>query len=216
MCPREGVTVFEDGWICRACWQPNRSRDHRCYRCKTPREAQRAVEAGSLKERATPSWEKAGRRDLDLGMLAAIVAWPMWLSGVFIMLLAVFAALAALGAGDRVDSSGTSVRLVMVITAAVLAALAALWIFISRSIRRQARWAYAIAILVYGVPAFVSLLFAVPVPSSVAVPGWSVTLSAILEWVYLVLGLMAGLLLAASFMRHDGYSRQGTTTGAQT
>jgi hypothetical protein len=30
---------FVDGWVCRACWRPNRPQELACYRCKTPREA---------------------------------------------------------------------------------------------------------------------------------------------------------------------------------
>jgi hypothetical protein len=30
---------FVDGWVCRACWRPNRPHELACYRCKTPREA---------------------------------------------------------------------------------------------------------------------------------------------------------------------------------
>ena len=31
--------TFADGWVCRACWKPNRPQDQLCYRCKTPRDA---------------------------------------------------------------------------------------------------------------------------------------------------------------------------------
>ena len=31
--------AFVDGWVCRACWKPNRPQDELCYRCKTPRDA---------------------------------------------------------------------------------------------------------------------------------------------------------------------------------
>ena len=30
--------AFADGWICQACWKPNRADHTRCYRCKTERE----------------------------------------------------------------------------------------------------------------------------------------------------------------------------------
>jgi len=205
--------VFQDGWVCRACWKPNRPGDDRCYRCKTPREEQLAVQPGSLKERATPGWEKAGRADLDLGILAAIVAWPMWLSGVLLIAFAVFGAFLALIAGDRVTSDGMSTRLVFVIAAAVFVVLGMLWIFISRSVRRQARWAYAIAILVYGVPSFLSLLF--PVPAALQEQtDLAVAVDTVLQWVYLVLAFMAALLLGASFIRPDNAQGRGGTTDA--
>jgi hypothetical protein len=38
--------TFSDGWICKACWKPNRDRDPVCYRCRAPRDAdEAAVEA---------------------------------------------------------------------------------------------------------------------------------------------------------------------------
>jgi hypothetical protein len=136
----------------------------------------------------------------------------MWLSGVFLMALAVFAALIALISGERVDALGNSVRTVMVITTAVSAVLGALFIFISRSVRRLARWAYAVAILLYGVPALLWLLAPLPAALEAQIPDWSLALSGILEWVYLILAFMAVLLLAASFMRHDEATKQGRAT----
>lgn len=205
------MPVFKDGWVCRACWKSNRPEDYRCYRCKTPREEQLAVEPGSLKARATPGWQKAGRMDLDLGILAFLVAWPMWLSGVLAFIFAVFAGLLALVAGDRVDDLGNSVRLVMVITTIVLVLFGMLWIFVSRSVRRQARWAYAIAILVYLVPALLSLLFPVPPAIQDQLPDWALAVDTVLQWAYLILGLMAVLLLATSFMRHGDAREPGQT-----
>ena len=204
--------MFPDGWICRACWKPNRPSDDRCYVCKTPREQQVAVEAGSLKERTDPTWKKRRRQDANLGLVAAIVAWPMWLSGGLSILIAIFVAFLALIAGDRVDASGTSLRLVLIITAAITAVFGMIAIFVSRSIRRQARWAYALAILVYGVPALVALLASVPLPAGV--PEWYSTIETALEWLYLVLAFGAVLLLAASFMGpEDDATAGGQTTG---
>ena len=205
--------MFPDGWICRACWKPNRPSDDRCYVCKTPREQQVAVEAGSLRERTDPTWKKRRRLDANLGLVAAIVSWPMWLSGALSILIAAFVVFLALIAGDRVDASGTSLRLVLIITAAITAVFGMIAIFVSRSIRRQARWAYALAILVYGVPALVALLASVPLPAGL--PDWYGTLETALEWLYLVLAFGAVLLLAASFMGQESEAPSGgQTTGA--
>ncbi|HEX2767507.1 MAG TPA: hypothetical protein VHR55_12830 [Candidatus Limnocylindria bacterium] len=43
--------TFADGWICRSCWKPNRARDARCYRCKTPRDADAATVEQHRRER---------------------------------------------------------------------------------------------------------------------------------------------------------------------
>ena len=159
--------------------------------------------AGSLKERVKPGAEKEGRLDTDLGLVAAIVAWPMWLSGILLIILAVFTFVLAFLVGDRVDPTGVSVRLTLLITAVVTVLIGMLYVFLSRSVRRQARWAYVIAILGYGVPAFAALMGVLPVPAEVGLPDWYVTLETVLQWVYIVLALMAVMLLAASFMSRD-------------
>jgi hypothetical protein len=33
------MSTFENGWICKSCWKPNREQDVRCYRCKAPNPA---------------------------------------------------------------------------------------------------------------------------------------------------------------------------------
>jgi len=33
------MSTFENGWICKNCWKPNREQDLRCYRCKAPNPA---------------------------------------------------------------------------------------------------------------------------------------------------------------------------------
>jgi hypothetical protein len=120
----------------------------------------------------------------------------------------------ALLASERVDPDGMSRRVVLVITAAVIVVVGMLFIFISRSVRRQARWAYAIAILGYGVPALASLLYRVPDEIRAQIPDWSLTANAVVQWVYLVLAFMAALLLGASFMRPDSAQGRGGTTDA--
>lgn len=205
--------MFTDGWICRACWKPNRPSDNRCYVCKTPREQQVAVEAGSLRERTDPTWKKRRRRDANLGLVAAIVSWPMWLSGGASILAGLFTAFLALISGGWADPDRNIARLVILIFAVVLVLTGMLAIFVSRSIRRQARWAYALAIVLYGVPAVAALL--VPIPFPAGVPDWYATVETALEWVYLILAFGAVLLLAASFMGPDeGPAARGQADGA--
>jgi hypothetical protein len=205
--------MFPDGWICRACWKPNRPSDGRCYVCKTPREQQVAVEAGSLRERTDPTWKKRRRLDANLGLVAAIVSWPMWLSGGLSILTGLFTAFLALISGGWGDPDRNIARLVILILAVVLVLTGMLAIFVSRSIRRQARWAYALAIVLYGVPAVVALLVSFPLPADT--PAWYGTVETALQWLYLVLAFGAVLLLAASFMGpDDGAIAGGKITGA--
>ena len=195
--------MFNDGWVCRACWKPNRPQDDRCYRCKTPRDAQLTVEAGSQKEAIKPGAHLQGRMDTQLPLVAALVAWPMWLSGVLGIIGAALIFLLALLSAGRVDESGTSVGLVLGITAAVVAVVSALWIFISRSVRRHARWAYAIAAIAYLLPTAPTVLGLVEVPQQVDLPSWYRGVSTFFTLLYVLLGICAAFLLGASFMRSD-------------
>jgi hypothetical protein len=193
--------VIEGGWICRACWKSNRPSDDRCYRCKTPRDQQLEVEAGSLKESSAPGFEKRGRLDVELPVLTTLVAWPMWLSGWLTIVAGALGAVLALLAAVAGNVAG---GLVTFVSGLLIIALGSLVIFLSRSVRRNARWAYVIAAIVYllsSVPA----LFVIGDVRRLApgYPDWAFTVQTILSLIYLALGLLAILLLITSFMRRD-------------
>lgn len=193
--------MIQGGWVCRACWKSNRPQDDRCYRCKTPREEQLTVEAGSLKEQTAPGYALRNRLDAKLGILAAVVAWPTWLTGwlgiiggVLVFLLA----LLTLVTGREVNA------LVIGITAVVVVLVSWFWIFLANSIRRNARWAYAVAAVVYIVPSAPWLLGIVDVPPGIVLPDWYSTMQTVFALLGLVLGICAAVLLIASFMSEDG------------
>lgn len=206
--------MFQDGWVCRACWKPNRSSDARCYVCKTPREQQLAAEPGSTTERTTPGWQKRNRLDANLGLIAGVVSIPIWISGASSIVWGVLLFLLSLISALRVAPNEMNSRLIVMGLAVVIVLLGMLSIFIARSIRRRARWAYAYALLVFGVPAFASFFLVRPMPANVAMPAWFGTAVTIYQWTYLVLALLAGLLLAASFMRSAETPGQGRRTAA--
>jgi hypothetical protein len=205
--------LIEGGWICRACWKSNRPGDDRCYRCKTPRgEEQLRVQAGSLKEKTEPGYALRGRLDTRLGVFAALVAWPMWLSGWIGIIASVLVFLLALlgvvsGQEERALLTGAF--------AAVGLVFSWLWIFISRSVRRHARWAYAIAAIVYLVSSAPWLLGMVDVPRDALaqLPAWYSTVQTTFSIVYLLLGICAVFLLIASFMR-EGSGETATSNEA--
>ena len=203
--------MIQGGWICRACWKSNRPQDDRCYRCKTPREAQLTVEAGALKEQTEPSYKLRERMDADLGLLALLVAIPMWLSG----WLGIIGGVLVFGLGllGLLASEATS-ALILGVTGAGIVLFSALWIFISRSVRRHARWAYAIAAIAYLLPSAPWLLGLVSVPREAlaGLPDWYSTVQTIFAVVYLILGIGAVVLLIASFMRQD---REGTSASTE-
>lgn len=194
--------MIQGGWVCRACWKSNRPGDDRCYRCKTPRDQQLTVEAGSLKEVSAPGYKLQGRMDTDLGLLAALVAWPMWLSGWLGIIGSVLLfGLALLG----LLSSEQTGALFLGIIAAFGFVFSGLWIFVSRSVRRHARWAYVIAAITYLLGSAPALLGVVDVPREALeqLPGWYISLQTVITIVYLVLGICALILLVASFLRKD-------------
>jgi hypothetical protein len=192
--------MIQGGWVCRACWKSNRPEDDRCYRCRTPREQQMAVAAGSLKESSAPGAKLRDRMDYDLALLAALVGWPMWLSGWLGIIGGVLALIGGLLSlvGGRAANAVASI-----VVAALLFAVGLLFIFVSRSVRRNARWAYGIAAVAYLLPSAPTLLGLVRVPREIAIPEWYLTIQTVLGIVYVLLGICAVFLLIASFIRRE-------------
>lgn len=205
--------MIPGAWICRACWKSNRPEDERCYRCKTPREDQLAVEAGSSKEQTTPGTKLRGRMDAQFGLLAILVGLPMWLSAWTLIagsvLLLIYGVLELLS-GDVASA------LAAVVIAAVIVLVAMLWRFVSRSVRRHARWAYAVAAILYLLPSAPLLLGLVELPrEAAALPDWYFTVQTAITIVYLLLGVCAVFLLITSFIRdHGGGEATGSTEAA--
>ena len=200
--------MIQGDWICRACWKSNRPGDDRCYRCKTPREAQVEVAPGSMKEQIAPGYQMRGRMDTDMSLLAMLVAWPMWLFGWIGIIGGVFAGIGGLVGGNSENA------LISVVVATVLIVVGVIYIFLSRSVRRHARWAYAITAIVYLLPSAPALLGIVEVPAGVVVPDWYLNVQTILAIVYIVLGLGAVFLLITSFIRQgDGEPSASKETG---
>jgi hypothetical protein len=202
--------LIEGGWICRACWKPNGPGEDRCYRCKTPRDQQVEVAAGSLKEQTVPGIEKRGRMDTELPLLAVLVAWPMWLQGwigvIAGVLLGLFAVLAVI--------TGEEASAILFMVVAVFAVVwSSFWIFISRSVRRQARWAYAIAAITYLLFSVPWVLGLIPLPQDVVIPDWYIPVTTLFSLIQISLGICAVFLLIASFMR-EGTGEAATSNEA--
>jgi hypothetical protein len=200
--------MIEGGWICRACWKSNRPGDDRCYRCKTPREAQVEVAPGSLKEQTAPGYTMRGRMDTNLSLLAMLVAWPMWLSG---WLGIIGGVLAGIGGALSLIGGDSENALLSVFGGALVIVLGAFVIFIARSVRRYARWAYVIAAVGYLLPSAPALLGIVEVPAGVVVPDWYLNVQTVLAIIYLVLGLGAVFLLITSFIRQGDEGTSAST-----
>ena len=193
--------MIRDGWICRACWKPNKADEQKCHRCKTPRGEQAEVESGSKLEQLDVMRDKRGRLDVEAPLLAYLVSWPLGASGV---LGVITGALGFLGGGlisgrGTVPVLGMDVGTFVMLVAAASVVVSALQIFVARSIQRFARWAYVVAIAITAlgsVPRIAGL-----VPSQYTPGTVGATIEAVQVWIYLVICLLAIGLLAFSFIR---------------
>jgi hypothetical protein len=74
------MSTFENGWICKSCWKPNREQDVRCYRCKAPNPAYDIVT--QVHERAPrPPRQPVLRPALGRSRAAIVRAWTGAWSG---------------------------------------------------------------------------------------------------------------------------------------
>jgi len=194
--------VIEGGWICRACWRPNGPREEVCYRCHTPRDQQLAVEAGSLKEQTEPGYELKGRLDADLSILAYLVAWPLRVLGGLGITIGVSIALLSLlnSAEDRPDVLGMPFNTYLTLFGIFVLLFGVLQIFLARSVRRHAQWAYGVVLLI-SVFWFISSLLGLYLPASTeGAAASSATFSA---WIYLLMAAGSAALLLTSFIRRE-------------
>lgn len=194
--------MIRDGWMCRACWKPNMASETRCYRCKTPRDAQEQVEAGSKVAEIDVMRSKRGRLDVEWPVLAYLVSWPLGFDGV----MGLIGGGLGFAGGGLISTSGETVlgmdlgTLVMLVAAGSFL-LSALRLFVARSIQRFARWAYAVAIVLTALGSFPFLFGWLPWGYE---PGTlSANLQALRVWLNLVMFFLAIGLLAMSFVRRS-------------
>jgi hypothetical protein len=196
--------LIREGWICRACWKPNRADEQKCHRCKTPRGEQAQVESGSKLEQLDVMRDKRGRLDVEIPLLAYIVSWPLGVSGV---LGVISGSLGFLGGGlisgrGTVPVLGIDVGTFVMLVAAGSILMSAFQIFVARSIQRFARWAYVVAIVITALGSLPRIPGIVPRRySGGTVPA---TVEAVQVWVYLVLCILAIGLLVISLIRRPG------------
>lgn len=157
--------MIEGGWVCKACWKPNRPDETVCYRCRTPRAEQKAVAAGSKVAVLDPMYDKRGRLDIEWPILARAVSWPLGFGGA----LGLIGGFLGFGAGSLIGESGETllgldIGTLVMLLAVFTMALSAARIFVARSIQRFARWAYAIAIALTALGSFPYLLGLLPSP----------------------------------------------------
>jgi hypothetical protein len=159
--------AFADGWVCRACWKPNRAKDNRCYRCKTERDADTAtVEARRVEQKV-----EAKRRErvpvFVLALPSNVFAWYgriMLIGGIFSLLLTPLVL-------SYPDSPPNTLLIWLGYCAAVIAiALAMRWA--AMAMHSSNPWAFVVA-LVVSLAAIGSNLYAMSVlPPDFGNPDW--------------------------------------------
>lgn len=194
--------MIRDGWVCRACWKPNKPDETICYRCKTPRDEQLKVEMGSKVETIDPMFAKRGRLDIEWPVLAYLVSWPLGFDGALGLLTGFLGfALGGLLTGEEETILGIDVGTFLMLLAIASMALSALRIFVARSIQRFARWAYVVAIALTALGSFPYLLGVLPTPYEAGT--LSANIHAFRVWVNLAMLFGAIALLAMSFIRRS-------------
>lgn len=195
--------MFQDGWICSACWKSNRARDARCYACKTPRAQQVSTERGSVVAKVKPEAQLAGRMDAQVPLLAMLTAWPLRLTGIAAVGLGAIGAVLTLlsrGAGQP-PVLGMDAKLFVLLIMMAIIATGALQIFLAQSVRRHARWAYAITIIIGLAVSLTRLLDLIP--ASPLLSGRSLAIYYGSAWIYLAMAVLAAVLLAMSFVGQE-------------
>ena len=195
--------MFRDGWVCRACWKPNRANDDRCYSCKTPRDEQVAVEAGSKVEAIKPGAHLEGRLDAEVPVLAWLITWPLRYTGGGLIVVGFIATILTVTS----DEVGTVAwffdvegQVVALLVSFGFIAAGFLQFFIARSIRRHERWAYVIAVGI-GFAASVGRIFLGATPDPGRDHPVQIALYYGSAWLYFGMALIGAALFVASFVR---------------
>ena len=191
--------MIRDGWVCRACWKPNGPAEDRCYRCKTPREGQMEVEAGSRTNDIRPDAHLDGRLDAELPILALLAAWPLRIYGVASIGIGILIFLLALASPPSDEPVlGMDAKVFLGILSFAVVCWGALQIFLAKSVRRHARWAYVIAFL-FGLGGALPRLLNLEAADELT--GAARTIWLVGPFLYLGVALCAVALLVTSFMR---------------
>lgn len=204
--------MFRDGWVCAACWKPNRAQDDRCYACRTTRHEQADVELGSRMDQLRPASHLDDRMDAQIPVLAWLTAWPLRIAGgTTILFGSVWFVLVLLSSGEGYPPVfGLDAQLVAGLIALGVFLLGVLQVFVARSVQRHARWAYVVTLLIGLFIAGGRLLDLnprTPLPSGAAAVVFYVS-----AWLYLAMAVLAAALLVASFVRRGDRQEPATPT----
>lgn len=139
--------AFADGWVCRACWKPNRQRDTRCYVCKVPRGADSAAVETERKAREAAKLNPRPESAPDWLVALPVVVFNA--EGWVWRVLAIVLAILAVPVGVIVGFAATIVLLVI---AAIGYVLGRVYPFLATNMRERRLWAFVLGLLLSGPP----------------------------------------------------------------
>jgi hypothetical protein len=149
-----------------------------------------------------PGWELKGRLDGDLGILAYLAAWPLRVTGVLDIGFGALIAVAGLVRGDEGLPTllGMSTNIWISLFGVAFIFIGSLKISLAKSVRRHARWAYVVTIVVGALNIALTILS----PSVPADAGQAASVGTQIDaWITFGIVLCAATLLVTSYIRRE-------------
>jgi hypothetical protein len=135
--------TFSEGWVCRSCWKSNRPKDDRCYRCRTPRDADTATVEANRVQRERES-ERRERVPVVVGEIPARILNWYGRGGIVAAFLAAVALVLAIGQGD--DRARDVPIIGLVAVACLVYGVTLRWA--AGEMRAARFWGFAVALVV--------------------------------------------------------------------
>jgi hypothetical protein len=159
-----------------------------------------SVNAGSLQEAVKPGAHLTGRMDAQMPILAWLTAWPLRVAGIAAIALGSLGfVLTLLSRGEgQPPVLGIDAKLFVGLVMLAVVLIGALQVFLANSVRRHARWAYALTIVI-GLGVAASRLINVDATPE-GMPSASLVIYRGAGWLYLAMAVLATALLVVSFI----------------
>lgn len=154
--------AFADGWVCRACWKPNRQRDERCYVCKVPRRAEAAVVEVERKVRKAARERPPAEPAPDWLVALPVIVFSGW-GWVLRMfsLLSVVLAFPAMALSPYLGGA-------LLVGALFQYPIGMLYRALANGMRNRSAWAFIVGFVVAGPPSFYAAIMMAAILGSAA------------------------------------------------
>lgn len=154
--------AFADGWVCRACWKPNRQRDTRCYVCKVPRRADAAVVEVERRVRKAAKERPPAEPAPDWLVALPVIVFSGW--GWILRkgsILSVVLAFPAMALSPYLGGA-------LLVGALVQYPMGMLYRALANGMRNRSAWAFIVGFVVAGPPSLYGALLMAAILSSTA------------------------------------------------